>query len=68
MADDDRISRKVATSRAAQGLPPAIEDPATLERVAAIFRLVADQAAEAESSKSSPPRKRRGRTRRGPPG
>lgn len=26
--------------RAQQGLPPKIEDPATLERVAAIFRLV----------------------------
>ncbi|HET9256649.1 MAG TPA: hypothetical protein VFO16_15815, partial [Pseudonocardiaceae bacterium] len=31
---------KVAASRASQGLPPVITDPATLERVAAVFRLV----------------------------
>ncbi|MGH3933562.1 MAG: hypothetical protein ACRDS1_01025 [Pseudonocardiaceae bacterium] len=31
----------VAASRAAQGLPPTVEDPAILERVAAVFRLVA---------------------------
>ncbi|MGH3722040.1 MAG: hypothetical protein ACRDRI_25000 [Pseudonocardiaceae bacterium] len=30
----------VAASRAAQGLPPVITDPATLERVAAVFWLV----------------------------
>ena len=30
----------VAASRAAQGLPPVITDPATLERVAAVLRLV----------------------------
>jgi hypothetical protein len=31
----------VAASRAAQGLPPVVTDPATLERVAAVLRLVA---------------------------
>lgn len=36
----DRIRESVAASRAAQGLPPTITDPATLERVAAILRLV----------------------------
>jgi predicted DNA-binding transcriptional regulator AlpA len=30
----------VAASRATQGLPPVITDPATLERVAAVLRLV----------------------------
>jgi hypothetical protein len=31
----------VVASRAAQGLPPVVTDPATLERVAAVLRLVA---------------------------
>jgi hypothetical protein len=31
---------RVAASRAQQGLPPTVQDPGTLERVAAIFRLV----------------------------
>jgi hypothetical protein len=30
----------VAALRAKQGLPPTIQDPATLERVAAIFRVI----------------------------
>jgi hypothetical protein len=30
----------VAASRARQGLPPTVQDPATLERVAALMRLV----------------------------
>lgn len=34
------LRAKVVASRAAQGLPPVITDPATLERVAAVFRLV----------------------------
>lgn len=34
------LRAKVAASRAAQGLPPVITDPATLERVAAVLRLV----------------------------
>jgi hypothetical protein len=35
------LRAKVAASRAAQGLPPVVTDPATLERVAAVLRLVA---------------------------
>jgi hypothetical protein len=31
----------VAASRTSQGLPPVITDPGTLERVAAVLRLVA---------------------------
>jgi hypothetical protein len=38
---DAALRRKVAESRAKQGLPPTITDPATLERVAAVLRLVA---------------------------
>lgn len=37
----DDIDAKVARTRTAQGLPPVITDPATLERVAAVLRLVA---------------------------
>jgi hypothetical protein len=33
---------RVAASRAAQGLPPVVEDLAVIERVAAVFRLVDD--------------------------
>jgi hypothetical protein len=35
------LRAKVATSRAAQGLPPTVQDPAALERAAAVLRLVA---------------------------
>jgi hypothetical protein len=35
------LRAKVTRTRAAQGLPPVITDPATLERVAAVLRLVA---------------------------
>lgn len=35
------LRAKVARTRANQGLPPVITDPATLERVAAVLRLVA---------------------------
>lgn len=38
---DDHLRAAVAASRAAQGLPPTVTDPATLERVAAVLRLVA---------------------------
>ncbi len=31
---------KVARTRAAQGLPPTIQDPAALERAAAVLRLM----------------------------
>lgn len=37
----DELDAKVVRTRAEQGLPPVVEDPATLERVAAIFRLMA---------------------------
>jgi hypothetical protein len=45
MVSSPEIRAKVATSRAKQGLPPVIEDPATLERVAAVLRLVPVQPA-----------------------
>jgi hypothetical protein len=32
------IAERVAASRAAQGLPPKVTDPATVERVAAVAR------------------------------
>ncbi|MFZ0877817.1 MAG: hypothetical protein WAN20_25395 [Pseudonocardiaceae bacterium] len=35
------LRAKVARTRASQGLPPVITDPATLERVAAVLRLAA---------------------------
>ena len=35
--DMETIRRIVRESRAAQGLPPHVQDPATLERVAAIL-------------------------------
>ncbi|MBV8540061.1 MAG: hypothetical protein JO063_14155 [Pseudonocardiales bacterium] len=35
-----QVRAKVAASRTAQGLPPVVTDPATLERVAAVFRLM----------------------------
>lgn len=37
----EQIHAKVARTRAEQGLPPTVTDPATLERVAAVFRLMA---------------------------
>jgi hypothetical protein len=36
-ADELTIQERVAASRAAQGLPPVITDPATIERVAALL-------------------------------
>jgi hypothetical protein len=50
-----QLHADVAASRARQGLAPTITDPATLERVAAVFRLVAP----ADESTVSTPRKRR---------
>ncbi|MGH3798480.1 MAG: hypothetical protein ACRDSP_26855 [Pseudonocardiaceae bacterium] len=35
----EEVHAKVIATRAAQGLPPTIQDPATLERIAAILRL-----------------------------
>lgn len=37
----EHLREAVAASRAAQGLPPTVTDPATLERVAAVLRLAA---------------------------
>lgn len=39
MTDPD-ITRRVAESRAAQGLPPKITDPAIIARIAAVCRVV----------------------------
>ena len=39
---NDEMRARVAASRAAQGLPPVVEDLAVIERVAAVFRLVDD--------------------------
>lgn len=36
----EQLATKVAATRAAQGLPPHVQDAAALERCAAIFRLV----------------------------
>lgn len=41
----------VAASRAEQGLPPTIQDPAALERIAAVFRLVNPQTAPVRRSR-----------------
>jgi hypothetical protein len=41
----EELDAKVVRTRAEQGLPPVIEDPATLERIAAVFRLVTVPAA-----------------------
>jgi hypothetical protein len=35
---DPDVVRKVTQTRAAQGLPPTVEDPAALERAAAALR------------------------------
>lgn len=37
MSPED-LARVVAESRAAQGLPPTVEDPAALDRLAALMR------------------------------
>jgi hypothetical protein len=36
------VHAKVVTTRAKQGLPATVQDPATLERIAAVFRLIGD--------------------------
>jgi hypothetical protein len=38
----DVIKAKVVASRVSQGLPPTVQDPGALERVAAVLRLVSD--------------------------
>jgi hypothetical protein len=53
----DELRAKVAASRASQGLPPTIQDPATLERVAAVLRLMAPD-------ELGPPQPRKRRRRR----
>lgn len=54
----EELHAKVVTTRARQGLPPTITDPATLERVAAVFRLVA-----LADERPVPPKSRRKRRR-----
>jgi hypothetical protein len=46
----------VAALRARQGLPPTIEDVATLERVAAVFRVMSSPA---DPPKTTPTKRRR---------
>src|SRR3979409_393956 len=41
----DAIREFVARTRAEQGLPPTIEDPTALDKIAAVFRLVKDSTA-----------------------
>jgi hypothetical protein len=41
----DAIRKFVARTRAEQGLPPMIEDPTALDKIAAVFRLVKDSKA-----------------------
>ncbi len=41
-AERERLREFVARTRAEQGLPPTVEDPTTLDRIAAVFRLVKD--------------------------
>lgn len=36
------LREQVARSRARQGLPPAIEDPGVIEKIASVFRLTLD--------------------------
>jgi hypothetical protein len=38
--DDEEITRRCRESRAAQGLPPKIEDAATLDAIAIILRSI----------------------------
>jgi hypothetical protein len=51
----EEIHAKVVATRASQGLPPTVIDPATVERVAAVFRLITS----ADESTPPKPRKRR---------
>jgi hypothetical protein len=51
------LRRKVIESRARQGLPPTITDPATVERIASIMRLVVLPDAARPSSRTPPPTK-----------
>jgi hypothetical protein len=55
----ETIHAKVVRTRAEQGLPPTVSDPATLERVAAIFRLMAPE-------EPAPPKPRKHRCRKPP--
>jgi hypothetical protein len=41
----DAIREFVARTRAEQGLPPTIEDPTALDKIAAVFQLVKDSKA-----------------------
>lgn len=59
--DRDRVGERVAASRAAQGLPPTITDPAILQAVVDVFRAV-DVSSDAD--RAVPTAKRARRTRR----
>lgn len=45
----DAIREFVTQTRAEQGLPPTIEDPTALNRIAAIFRLVKDSKSDRDA-------------------
>ncbi|UGQ09358.1 hypothetical protein LO772_20720 [Yinghuangia sp. ASG 101] len=47
--DPDEMRERVARSRAAQGLPPTIEDLAVIERVARVFELIEPRPIEAST-------------------
>jgi hypothetical protein len=49
----DELRRRVAESRARQGLPPVIEDLAVIERVALAFRLVEPDLSESGPTEQS---------------
>ncbi|MDQ3762611.1 MAG: hypothetical protein M3460_13375 [Actinomycetota bacterium] len=57
----DELRAFVAESRRRQGLPPTVTDPATLERIAVVFRLMTP------ADEPGPPQPRK-RQRRKPPG
>ncbi|MGB6164180.1 MAG: hypothetical protein WCF33_25135 [Pseudonocardiaceae bacterium] len=57
------LRAKVARSRAAQGLPATVPDPATLERVAAVLRLVTLPEPALPSPRTRRPKARRGAAR-----
>lgn len=53
--DDDAIREWVVKTRAKQGLPPTVQDPVVLERIAAIFRTVPkEKAAQRRAAKNRP--------------
>jgi hypothetical protein len=55
MCQNDAVRAIVARTRAEQGLPPTIEDPATLKRVATILELPAAAEVQQNGAPSSRP-------------